>query len=65
MMLLVARPQPPENLHRLVDTRLFDDHLLEPACQPPVPLDVLELVERGRADDPELACREDRFDQRG
>ena len=65
MMLLVTGSQSPQNLDRFVDTRFFDDHLLEAPRQSPVALDLFELVKGGRADDPELARREDRLDQRG
>ena len=65
MVFLVARPQPFENLDRFVEARLFDHHFLEPTCQSTVTLDVLELVECGRADDPELAGRQHGLDERG
>ena len=44
---------------------LLDDDLLQPARQRPVALDVLELLERRRTDDTEVAGSEHRLDQRG
>ena len=64
VMLLVPAAQPGENPHRLLDGRLVDRDLLQPAGERAVLLDLLELLERRRADDPEIARRENRLDQR-
>ena len=61
---LVARAQALENPDRLGDRRLVDGDLLQPPRQRAILLDVLELLVRRRADDAELACGEDRLDQR-
>ena len=63
VMLLVTRPQPRQDLDRLVHARLLEDHALQPPRQPAVALDLLELVERRRPDQPEVAGREQRLDQ--
>ena len=65
MMCFVPRARSPlENLHRLGDRRLVDCDLLEAPRERAVLLDVLEVLVRGRADDAQLACRQDRLDQR-
>ena len=64
VVLLVARPQALEDLDRLLDRRLFDDDLLQPPGQGAVLLDLLELLERRRPDDAQLAGGEHRLDQR-
>jgi len=40
---LIAAAQTLEDLHRLVDRRLLDDHLLQPPRERAILLDVLEL----------------------
>ena len=64
MVLLVPAPQAREDPDRLLDRRLLDGDLLQPARERAVLLDVLELLERRRADDAEVAGRQDRLDQR-
>ena len=64
VVFLVPRAESLEDPDRLVDRRFLDDHLLQAARQRAVLLDLLELLERRRADDPELAGREHRLDQR-
>ncbi len=64
VVLLVARPETLEDPDRLLDRRLFDHHLLKPARERTVLLDLLELLEGGRADHPELTRGEHRLDQR-
>ena len=61
---LVPAAQALEDLHRLLDRRLVDDDLLQPAGQRAVLLDVLELLERRRPDDAQFAGGEDRLDER-
>ena len=46
------------------DGRLVDRDLLQPAGERAILLDVLELLERRRSDDAEMAGRQDRLDQR-
>ena len=64
VMLFVPAAQPGENLHRLLDRRLVDGDLLQPPGERAILLDVLELLERRRADDAQIAGRENRLDQR-
>ena len=60
---LVALLQPAQDRDRVLDRRLADVHLLEAALERGVLLDVLAvLVERRRADEPQLAAREHRLD---
>ena len=63
-MLLVAAAQAGENPHRLLDRRLVDGDLLQPPRQRPILLDVLELLEGGRADDAQIAAGQQRLHQR-
>ena len=63
-MLLVARAQAAQDPDGLLDRRLLDRDLLQPARERAVLLDVLELLERRRSDDAEIAGGEDRLDQR-
>ena len=63
---LVAVAETAEDLHRLVDRRLLDAHLLEAPLERRVALEVLAvLVERRRADRLELAARQRRLEDRG
>ena len=64
VMLLVAAAQAGENPDRLLDRRLVDRDLLQPPRERAILLDVLELLERRRADDAQIAGREDRLDER-
>ncbi len=66
-MRLVAIAQAAQDLHRLVDRRLLDAHLLEAALERGVALQVLPvLVERRRADRLDLsACERGLEDRRG
>ena len=64
VVFLVPRAEALEDLDRLVDRRFLDHHLLQAAGQRPVLLDVLEFLERRRADHAKLAGREHRLDQR-
>ena len=64
VMLFVAAAQPGENLHRLVDGRLVDGDLLQAPRQRAILLDVLELLERRRANHAQIARREQRLEQR-
>ena len=65
-MRLVAVAETAEDLHRVVDGRLLDAHLLEAALESGVALEVLAvLVERRRADRLELAAGERRLEDRG
>ena len=60
---LVALLEPAQDRDRVLDRRLADVHLLEAPLERGVLLDVLAvLVERGRADEPQLAAREHRLD---
>ena len=63
-MLFVSAPQPGENLHRLLDRGLLDGNLLQAPGERAILLDVLELLERRRADHPKIARREQRLEQR-
>ena len=66
MVRLVAVAQAAQDLHRVVDRRLLDAHLLEAALERGVALEVLAvLVERRRADRLQLAARERRLEDRG
>src|SRR5215472_544175 len=60
----VPGPQTVQDANGLLDGRLVDGDLLEAAGKRPVFLDVLELLEGRRPDDPEVARREDRLDER-
>src|SRR2546430_17374651 len=61
VVLLVAFPQPLEDLDGLVHRGRIDDHSLEPPLERPVLLDILAvLVERGGADALQLTPGEDR-----
>ena len=64
VMLFVPAPQPGENLHRFLDRRLLDGNLLQAPGERAILLDVLELLERRRADHPKIARREKRLEQR-
>ena len=64
VMLFVAAPQTGEDLDRFVDRRLVDGDLLQPPGERAILFDVLELLERRRADDAKIAGREQRLDQR-
>ena len=64
MMLLVAAAQAGENPDGLLDRRLVDGDLLQPPRERAILLDVLELLERRRADDAQIAGREQRLHQR-
>ncbi len=60
---LVALLEPAQDRDRVLDRRLADVHLLEPALERGVLLDVLaELVERRRPDHAQLAAGEHRLD---
>ena len=60
---LVALLEPAQDRDRVLDTRLADVHRLEPALERRVLLDVLAvLVERRRADRPQLAAGEHRLE---
>jgi hypothetical protein len=60
---LVALLEPAQDADRVLHARLADQHLLEPALQRGVLLDVLAvLVQRGRADHPQLAAGQHRLD---
>src|SRR5215831_13494682 len=63
VMRLVLPTQPGENLHRLVDRRLFDRNLLQASGERTVFLDLFELFECRRANDPQLAGCEQWFEQ--
>ena len=63
VVLFVTGPQPGQDLDRFVDARLFEDHALQPARQCAVALDLLEFVERRRADQPQVAGRQQGLDQ--
>ena len=60
----VARAQALQDAHGLRDRRLVDRDLLQPPRERAVLLDVLVLLVRRRADDAQLAGRQDRLDQR-
>ena len=63
MVHLVALLQAAQDRDRVLDRRLAHEHLLEPALERGVLLDVLAvLVERGRADHAQLAAGEHRLD---
>ena len=63
MVHLVALLEAAQDADRVLDRRLADVHLLEPALERGVLLDVLAvLVERGRADHAQLAAGEHRLD---
>ena len=65
-MRFVARLEAAEDRDRVLDVRLADEHRLEPPLQGRVLLDVLAiLVERRRADAPQLAAGERRLQQIG
>ena len=64
VVFLVARAQAGQDSHGLLDRRLVDGDLLQPPRQRAVLLDVLELLERRRSDDAEVAGRQDRLDHR-
>ena len=64
VMRFVAAAQSREDLHRFFDRRLVDRNLLQPPRQRAVLLDVLELLERRRSDDAQIAGGEHRLDQR-
>ena len=63
-MRLVPPAQAGQDAHRLVDRRLVDGDLLQPPRERAILLDVLELLERRRADDAQLARREQRLQHR-
>ena len=63
MVDLVALLEATQDRDGVVDRGLADEHLLEAALERRVLLDVLaELVERGRADEPQLTPGEHRLD---
>src|SRR5260221_8639318 len=64
MMLFVPSPKPRENLHGFVDRRFVDRDLLQAPRERAILLDVLELLERRRADHAQIARREERLEQR-
>ena len=64
VVLFVAAAQAGEDLDRLLDRRLVDRDLLQPPRERAILLDVLELLERRRADDAQIAGGEQRLDQR-
>ncbi len=64
MMAFVAGAQALKNPHRLLDRRLVNDDLLETARERAVLLDVLELLVRRRANQAQLAGRQDWLDER-
>ena len=64
VMLFVAAAQAGQNAHGLFDRRLVDGNLLQAPRQRAVLLDVLELLERRRADDAQIAGREQRLQHR-
>ena len=64
VMLLVAAAQAGENPDGLLDRRLVDRDLLQPPRERAILLDVLELLERRRADDAQVAGGQHRLDQR-
>ena len=65
VVLLVARPEPLEDLHALGDGRLVDGDLLQAPVQRAVLLDLLELLEGRRPDEAHPALREHRLEQVG
>src|SRR5204862_7666425 len=64
VVLLVAAAQPAQDLDRLLERGLVEVDLLDAAGQRAVLLDVLELLERGRAHQPDLAFRQHRLEDR-
>ena len=64
MVPFVAGAQALQDLDGLLNRRLVDDDLLQPARERAVLLDVLELFVRRRADQAQLAGRQDRLDER-
>ncbi len=63
MVLLVAAAQPAQDLDRLLERGLVEVDLLDAPGQGAVLLDVLELLERGGAHQPDLAFRQHGLDQ--
>jgi hypothetical protein len=63
VVVLVAAAQPAEDLDRLLQRGLVEVDLLDAPGQGAVLLDVLELLERGRAHEPDLAFGQDGLDQ--
>ncbi len=64
MVRFVARAQPLQDAHGLLDRRLVDRDLLKPASERAILLDVLELLVGRRSDETKLAGRQDGLDQR-
>ena len=64
MVLLVAAAQTGEDPDRLFDRRFIDRNFLETAGERAILFDLFELLERRRADDPQVAGRQDRLQQR-
>ena len=65
-MLLVFFLEPAKDRHRVLDTRLFHHHRLEPPGQRCILFHMLAvLVERGCADTVQLATRQSRLEQVG
>ncbi len=65
VVLLVPLAQALEDADRVALVRLVNVDALHAARERTVPLDVLELLERGGAHEPDLALGEDRLDQVG
>src|SRR5436309_1505395 len=55
VMLLVPASQTGQDANGFVHRRLVDGNLLEPPRERAIFLDVLELLERGRSDNPQIA----------
>src|SRR5688572_23356898 len=63
-MFFVPAAQAGENPRRLFDRRLVERDLLQPSRERAILLDLLELLEGRRPDDPEIACRENGLQER-
>ena len=61
---LVAAAQPGQDADRLVGRRFVDDDFLKSPRERAVLFDLLELLERGRSDDAELAAGQERLHHR-
>src|SRR5439155_26809589 len=61
MMLFVAAAQAGQDPDRFLDRRLVDRDLLQPPRERAILLDVLEFLERRRADDAKIAAGEERL----
>ena len=64
VMFFVAAAQARENPPGLLDRRLVDGDLLQPPGERAILFDLLELLERRRADDAQIAGRENRLEHR-